>query len=337
MNTQAIRKIGGDKFDVLKFVLALLIYSLHSNLLPIYFRPFQRMAVPLFFIMTSFFFFSKLRKLPDASEKGQALAKYLKRNFYLLLFWTIVFIIPLNMQRHWSSHPFPQSILSFLQSLIFGSTFIASWFLSSTIIATAILYWAIYKAKLATWLIFGLSLLFYLICCRLSLYIGVFTLNQTQQSALNVFQQYFGAPYNSFFAAFIWIMIGKMIAYNEFTLTKRMSLLMSCAGFMLLIFEYIFVQLSSDIAFTDCSVSLLIVCPAFFMYFAYLDDFNIQYARLLRKLSVVIFCTHGSFIIIYYHFFSPTFVPFPTIVSCLLTGMLVIRYSNRFPILRYSH
>lgn len=337
MNSQTIRKIGGDKYDVLKFILALLIYSLHSNLLPPYFHPFQRMAVPLFFIMTSCFFFSKLRKLPNTAERNQALTKYIKRNFFLLLFWTIVFIFPLNMQRHWLSHPFPLSILSFFQSLIFGSTFTASWFLSSTIIATTILYLAIYKAKIATWLIFVLSLLIYLICCRLSLYIGVFPLSQIQQSALNVFQQYFGAPYNSFLAAFVWIMIGKMIAYEEFKLTKCVSFLMSCAGFMLLLFEYIFVHFSSVIAFSDCSVSLLIVCPAFFLFFTYLDDKKIKYAQLLRKLSIVIFCTHGTYIIIYYHLFTSKIVPYPTIVSSLLTGMLVIHFSNRFPILRYSH
>ena len=338
INSETVRKIGGDKYDILKFILALLIFSLHSNLLPIYFRPFQRMAVPLFFMMSSNFFFSKLRQLPQTAERNRALVKYLKRIFLLLLFWTVVFIIPLNIQRHWSSHPFPLSVLSFLQSLASGRTFIASWFLSSTIIATTILYWTIYKARMATWLIFCLSLSAYLICCRFSLYSGFFPLSPMQQTALNVYQQYLGVPYNSFPAALVWIFIGKMIAYEELRLTKRVSLLLSCAGFMLLLFEYTLVYLSADIAYTDCSVSLLIVCPAFFMYFSYLDDINIKHARLLRKHSVVIFCTHGSFLIIYHLLFiTPTIIPYLTLTSCLLTGMFVIHYSNRIQILRYSH
>ena len=42
-----IKDTGGRKFDVIKFVLAIMILLLHSNSLPHFFIPIMRMAVPL--------------------------------------------------------------------------------------------------------------------------------------------------------------------------------------------------------------------------------------------------------------------------------------------------
>lgn len=46
---------NGEKYDLLKFVLAIFIVILHCKILPSELVPILRIAVPTFFIMSSFF------------------------------------------------------------------------------------------------------------------------------------------------------------------------------------------------------------------------------------------------------------------------------------------
>ncbi len=327
-------KIGGNKFDVLKFILSLMIFFLHSGRFSHHYIPLFRVAVPLFFITTSYFLFSKIRQASNEKERDQALKKFLKRNFYLLVFWTIVFIVPNAMHRQWLSQPFPYSLLSFLKSFIFGSTFMASWFLSASIIATSILYWAIYKVRLSQWIIVGISLLLNLFCCRTSLYLFVIPPGNMLSSFLDTFPHFIGIPYQCFPVAFIWIIIGKIIAYEEFNFSKLQLILMSIVGLLLVFLEYFLVSSFFKIDNNDCLVTLLLFCPSFFLLLVKIGDLDIQCARTLRKLSIIIFCTHGTFLWLYrdseYKFSM-------TLISSILLGLIIIHLSKRFEILRYSH
>lgn len=82
-------KWGGDKYDLLKFVLAIMVVMLHTNVLPSAMRPVLTTAVPLFFLMSSYFFFLKVESLEDF-DKPLALKKYVLRNAKLFAFWSIL-------------------------------------------------------------------------------------------------------------------------------------------------------------------------------------------------------------------------------------------------------
>lgn len=331
-------KIGGNKLDVLKLLLSLLILFLHSNAFPIYFLPIFRTAVPLFFIMSSYFFFSKTRNIDHKEERINILIYYLKRLFFLKLFWTIVFFIPNALQRQWFDHDFPFSLCLFLKSLIFSSTFQASWFLSSTIIATAILYWLIYEVKMADWLILIISLILYLFCCRTSMYMLIIPASSALNTFLHYSNVFIGAPYNGFPVAFVWIIIGKIIAYRDFKVTIRQLALFSSAFLMMAYIEYFLIYQSFEIAHDDCFVSLLVLCPSVFLLLIKIPDINIIYARQLRKISIIIFCCHGTFIWIYNHFeISQLMILLFALLSSLTIGCLVNYFADRFKILRYSY
>lgn len=45
--------VGGQKFDVLKIALSIMVVIIHTKPLPDCFMPLLRIAVPLFFIMSS--------------------------------------------------------------------------------------------------------------------------------------------------------------------------------------------------------------------------------------------------------------------------------------------
>ncbi len=75
------------KYDLIKFFLSLLVLAIHSTLYPMILYPWLRIAVPLFFIISSKFVFLKLR---DASKEEQKviLKKFIVRNLhFVLLLW----------------------------------------------------------------------------------------------------------------------------------------------------------------------------------------------------------------------------------------------------------
>ena len=59
-----------DIFDFTKFILCLFIVSLHSGIVPNILSPFVRIAVPLFFMISSYLFFERKSKIIDTSRGG---------------------------------------------------------------------------------------------------------------------------------------------------------------------------------------------------------------------------------------------------------------------------
>ena len=129
---------GGGKYDVLKITLAILIVVLHTRPLSNDFQPILRLAVPIFFIMTSFFFFNKIKEF-DKKESNIALNKFIRRNLLLYLFW-LVLLLPVTLYRHnWFESGIAMGLVRMIRSFFFGSTFAASWFITSSVIAVTLI------------------------------------------------------------------------------------------------------------------------------------------------------------------------------------------------------
>lgn len=59
-----------DIFDFVKFILSILIVSLHSGIVPDILIPVVRTAVPLFFIISSYLLFSKRHNMTEIQRGG---------------------------------------------------------------------------------------------------------------------------------------------------------------------------------------------------------------------------------------------------------------------------
>lgn len=122
--------------DVLKFCMALLVVSIHARLfkeigwLYDFVHPLKYSAVPIFFVISSYLFFSR-------DQIGlKALGHYLKRLGMFYLFW-FVLLLPVTLRiRGWSS------LVGFLYNLSLGSTFRGSWFIMALLIGIPIIYFA---------------------------------------------------------------------------------------------------------------------------------------------------------------------------------------------------
>lgn len=127
-----------NSIDLFKFIAAILVVAIHTHPfgenpdVDYYFTCFCRIAVPFFFITTSFFFFRKAK--PDIKA-------YTKRLSILYLLWFII-ELPLVYYRFFVAfdHPLPIQILNLFRSLFFSNTWAASWYIMASIIAVNIVY-----------------------------------------------------------------------------------------------------------------------------------------------------------------------------------------------------
>lgn len=129
-----------SRYDILKFVLALLIVALHTQLFPGIMKPWVRVAVPLFFMVSSFFFFRKVNKCADAAEARGVLAHFAKRSGMLYLFWFVVLLIPTIGIREYFFDGILNGFASMACDAVFGSTFAASWFITANVICICIVF-----------------------------------------------------------------------------------------------------------------------------------------------------------------------------------------------------
>lgn len=332
------KKIGGNKFDITKFILSIFIICLHSNSFPNIFTPIFRVAVPLFFIITSYFFFSKLKITSNNKERNALLFHYLKRNFFLLLFWSIIFIIPICIRNHWIVMHFPYIIYSIIKSIFIGSTFQGSWFISATIIATSIIYILCYKFKIKDRTLFVWCIVLYVICCMCSNYSHLIIDCYPYYNYYNIYRSWLGDPFCSFVIGIVWISFGKFLAYHKFSLSHKIIKCVVILSFILIYIEFFLIKkYLSPIMANDCYISLLLLCPTLILLIIHHKDIQIKGSKVLRKLSIIFYCTHGTFLMVLRQIMHvDLFYTIIVFILCFITGFCIIKYEKKYKILKYA-
>lgn len=279
-----------DILDVSKFVFSIFVVGIHTlDKYGIY--PLFRIAVPMFFLMSSYLFFSKLNN--DRIENIQLLKKFCARNIKLYIFWFLL-LFPF-WGRSYLSGNIGHNIIVLAVRFFFGSTFPASWYIMSLVIGTIIVFW--FRKIIGLKVRVFLALIVYVLCCLASNYRGLFF---DHSLLLKVVFLYPGTIYNSFPIAFVWISLGEMLV--EIRHSKRFRVLCISARRKRLIFYVCFVLLLFEawmINKVGCSVDndcYFLLAPTCMILLDILLSINIEkkYAVCLRKLSTIIYCTHGT-------------------------------------------
>lgn len=275
-----------SRFDTLKVVMALLIVVLHTKLFPNVFIPIVRIAVPVFFIMSAYFFFRKIYSMDSMRQKTDVWIHFLKRSAWLYLFWFVAmlpFTIDIRHRLHLSC-----DVGSMLYAAFTGSTFVASWFIMACIIGVTIIF------LLRKHLVFAtvVSLAAFLLCCVQSSYYGAFS--GFNAWFASVFPKY--SPVTSFPASLIWICVGAWCArYRDTQGEKRVFWGVMCVlGLVMLFVEHYWVTEMHWQRLNDCYVSLIVVCPALFMWVKELPPVYYKASLWLRHATVITYCMHGS-------------------------------------------
>ena len=335
---------NGKKFDVLKIILSFLIICIHCTSAGWY-RPLLRVAVPLFFLMTSYFFFHKQKQCLSIQDQKDSLKKYVKRTMTLYLFWFIL-LLPLTIvYRKWHVNFNVYMPLIIIRDFLFGSTFKGSWFLMACIVDIVTVWW-LSKFMSFKWL-FAIGIVFYSFCCLASNYHSLL-IEDSAGKIYKIYQLLFHSPYNSFPAGFLFVAVGKYLSEKKILVSSKKLFFVLISSLMLLQLEALFIDYNRWAVSDDCFFSLIPLSIIIFMIIGQ-KEFLISYnTKPIRELSIILYCSHISIVPIvsllviqlgvekhtaYYH----TFLIFLTSLSCLLIGYAIFSLREKIAWLKNAY
>lgn len=315
-------KKNNDIIDLVKFILAIIVVMIHIN--PFYknkfiIYPICRIAVPIFFMISSYFFF----------KNKTDLKKFVTRNLKLYLFYFVLLFPIIFIEYKKYSGNFGIYII---KNFFLGSTFPASWYIMALIIGITIIYIVSNKLNINNYITLIISFIIYIICCLNS--------NYANLEILNI---HFFKSYNSFLVSFIWIVIGKSFAENEnklCTQNMRIIAVKLLISLVLLYIESFYInkfKLCSNS--NDCYIFLIPVSLYIFKIILKLN-YSLKNAKFYRTFSTITYCLHISIGKILYIFMKNTTIEFfLVIIICYIITKIIISLENQkyFKWLKYSH
>lgn len=326
-----MKKKSYNSLDLGKFVAAVLVVAIHSN-------PFEylgmtggiirscllRLAVPFFFLTSSFLFFSRNPQLPDVRH-------YVKRILILYAFWA-VFSIPLFYIYHTPPYGEPITVSQLIWNFFFSSTYPGSWFLMASL-----------ESVLLVWLLsrfLNNSCLFVLCIILYCFSMGVF--DEIQSDGL---LKYLHDIQGNWAYASIYFCVGKIVADNRnlYNTGKKhiwLVLMVALAVFDVISYlqmipmgsashRYLLVPLST-------SILLFVLCHEV--------NYHLPYYT-MRKMSTMFYLSHFSFVamvaFVLHHFIgidAPMLRYLLVLLCCLLLFVCIQNLSakKRFCWLKYG-
>ncbi len=146
-----IRKESFNMVDLMKFIMAILVVIIHRPIFPADNNFINYMsgnivcaiAVPFFFIASSFFFFKSA--LASEQSKGK-LTAFLKRIFTLYLLWTIIYLPCIFVKNHTGHYDeitikfIIGEIIRLIYNFFFDCSFVHFWYLTTLMLSVAVVY-----------------------------------------------------------------------------------------------------------------------------------------------------------------------------------------------------
>lgn len=333
-----MKRVIYASIDLFKFLAAILVVAIHAipfaydDDLNYYFTCFCRIAVPYFFIATSFFFFSKEK--PD-------IKKYTKRLALLYAAWFVI-ELPFVYNRFFVDydHPLPSQLFNFFRCLVFSNTWFASWFIMASILSVNIIYILSRRLNNKQLLLIGWG--GYSISLACSSYSGVLDifLNDSFTYYHAAFSSFF-MPANSFVVALIYIVIGKIIAENlhrtgDIHFNKSLNLMLLLLVGILGLLEVHFLRWS--VVINDAFLFLPFFTTLSFVLVLHMEvNLSASVSRLLRSMSILVYILHPIFISINHKLFdldSGLKLFFVTLFESIAVAGLIIGLSSKLQMLK---
>ncbi len=284
-----------DIFDIAKYILAIFVITIHVPFLPEVLNPLVRTAVPLFFMMSSYFFWSKAI-VASRIERRWLLRRFLKRNMSLYCFWFIALLpVTLYVRNYFSPGLLP-GLADMLHNFLFYSTFRASWYIVALCIGIVILH--LIHSRVTDGLVLVFSSGIYLAMCLLTNYHGLVKNIEPFMAFAEGYKEVFLTYCNNFIASIFWLLLGKLFAQGRIQLTKNRGLALSLTSFALVYIEHFLVRhcnLQSPV--TDY---YFLTAPLCLGVFSLLCSCEVKctWAPTLRKLSTVTYALHSSLLVL---------------------------------------
>lgn len=298
--------------DVTKFVLSIMVVGIHTlGKYGIY--PLFRIAVPLFFMISSYLFFSNSEKRGNIGF----LKKFCIRNLKLYCFWFIVLMPVFLPLGGYLTGNLLFNVFKLIIKVFFGSTFTASWYISALVIGMCFVF-ACDKFKIDYRIVLGFTFLIYAICCLNSNYRNLMA---DDSIIVMINRIYPGTIYNGFLAGLFWISLGYVFACKGKICNRKKSKIGLIVSILLLEGEYFIVTKYHLAVDNDCYFMLVPVC-----YFIFDNLISCEWeskridVKVLRKYSTIIYCVHGSLAGLVEHYW----ISGDNFIECTLKFILVL-------------
>lgn len=341
---QAKKPANMDLIDLVKLILSFVIVAIHTQLFDPVLYPWTRLAVPLFFMISSYFFFVKVNACQTAAEKNKCLKGFVLRNLKLYAFWFIALFPVCIFTRGWFDYGIINGILNIIINFFVGSTFVASWFISALVIGTALIFFA--SKKLSNKVLLAIGIVYFILVSLRSSYLFIFKDLTSVLVLVAKYEYYLGVPYNSIPAGIFWIVCGKIFADGGFRAKVKDSTFNLGLSLALLFIEWILLYRYSG-SFNKDSYLMLAPCAiTIFNLLLQAKPRKFKYASQMRKISIIIYASHGAVLSVVSFIFSKTVGKMPSVVNFIavsaicVCGALLVLLLEKFKYLRwlkYSH
>ena len=334
-----------DSADVLKFVLSILIVATHTSFFEGYLTPLVRLAVPAFFMISGYFFFSRTNSCDTEEKKKAYLKKSVTHNLKLYLFWFIL-LLPLTLYiRKYHTMGLVGGALHLIRDFLFGSTFQSSWYIVALITGFAIVLFLSDKISQSALVIIGV--IFYIPSLLSSNYEFLLESSDLLKAVGESLSKVFLLPCRNFSVSILYIAIGKYLAEKNYEGKTKKYTVTFLLAFAALIAEYLALHFSGvKIEDTDCYIALPFA--AYYLCKVFLTlDIKCKCAIILRKISTVSYCAHMAVFMVVGKLFKIFEIPdwqnvlhfaltllLTHILSLVLIKLTEYKY---FRFLKYSH
>lgn len=278
--------------DVMKFVAAVLVICIHTS--PIngeigYFlnNILARIAVPFFFLTSGYFLYSKVEK------DYKYIYKYIKKIFYLYSSWYIIYLIFRLLMGIMNGLSI-KSIIVLLREFLF-SGYYHLWYLPSLILSIFIV--SIFIKKRQYYFLYITSILLFSFGILGDSYYGVFE-NNLLTKLLDIYFFIFGTTKAGICFGIPFITLGVII--------RKYDIKFNHLNLMLILSGILFIAESTILEFYNIGkgrniyIMLTFITPLVFIKLLHLRyDISPGTAKLLRQLSLSIYCSHVIFILIF--------------------------------------
>ena len=317
MNNSNNNTISG--FDLLKFLMALVVVNIHLQLkhyangtpFAIAWNFINELAVPVFFVLSSFFLFKKMRGGTHSINKGR-LFRYESRLLHLYLFWIVALspVILFYWHREYLESPLIGALL-FVKNFFFAYEFGASWFFGALIVGVPLIY--ILRRMLSEKGAIVLSLIVYLYLYYES----------DDKYLVELYTEYVRIPTLSFPAGLLWISIGAFLSNNriiDYVSKTRISSFAIGGGIFIIL----------GIIFHHCDYIFRIPSVLFIIYVYWkIRIQNENVCKRMRIYSTHFFCLHFSIIVVLkrfhdVYFDSKIMLGLETMVLCFIISNLLL-------------
>lgn len=311
--------------DCFKLFCAFLVVGIHTEPFSHWFyidKAFgvlTRIAVPFFFVATSYFFFSK----PVSAKR---LWSYCKRIFEIYFIWSLIYYIAERLLYG----VFPEHMV--LVFLVSGYDHL--WFLHACIVSVCLMA-ALDNTvcKKSRPVAFLLIMAIYVFGLCISTYYPLFEGNKLLDTAANsVFVRYAGTR-SGFFYGLLFVGMGYYFSKgNSLQLTLKENTLAVLISLVLLAIEGLIAVLFVHVTQT---ILWLFTIPLTFFVFALclqIKTSNIENAVMIRRMSLGIYCVHPLIIMLVGNRLHPMIL-FPVVcVVSATVSFLYYSFRNKVPV-----